>query len=167
MGAGKIGRGIATGLSGRQDRVLLCDKDYAATQGFVEDLQTVHPLYEVEALECTYDACWEADIIILTMPCEEQQEMAQKIKAVANQKIVVTTSNSVKELQLYLPNSRIVQAFSSVDAAYFDENYCCRKAVDCFIAGDNEEAVKIVADLVKTIGFKPVISLSQPGFQAA
>lgn len=160
IGGGKTGRGIASGLARGDDRVLLTDTDETETAAFVGDLQAAHPRFDVEALQCSFEACWEGDIIILALPFAAQKAVAERIKAVACRKIVVTTDNCVEELQKLLPHSRIVQAFSSIDQNYFDEEYTTRKAVDCFIYGKDEEAVKIVASLVKTIGFKPVIQLT-------
>ncbi len=161
LGAGKTGRGIAKGLSGSKDRVILCDSDINHAEACVNDLKTHRPEFDIEAQMCSYEASWEADIIILDLACDEMQEAAQKIKKVANRKIVVTTGPYLEELKQQLPNSKVVQAFSTVDALFFEESVTRRKAVDCFVTGDDDEAVKLVADLVRTIGFKPVLTLEE------
>jgi predicted dinucleotide-binding enzyme len=158
IGAGEIGRAIASGLSNGSNRVLLCDQDFSIAQDVANGLQTTHPYYDIEAVACSYDATWEADIIILTSSsCPDRQEIAKKIKAVACQKVVVTTADVLIELQQLLPNSKIVQAFNGIDAGCFHQSVENRKTVNCFITGENDEAIDTVAALVKTIGFNPLI----------
>lgn len=45
---------------------------------------------DAEVVTCLTDAGWQADILILTVPILTENEMADKIKEVANQKIVIS-----------------------------------------------------------------------------
>ncbi len=45
-----------------------------------------------------------------------------------------------------------------MSAVDFDQPVIQRQGVDCFIAGDDENAIQDVYELVKTIGFRPVIA---------
>ena len=90
IGAGETAKGIVRGLAGGRDRVIFCEGNFDAARSFAKELQKQYPGYDVEALQCSYEATWEADIIILALPsCPDRQEIAQKIKTVASQKIVV------------------------------------------------------------------------------
>jgi predicted dinucleotide-binding enzyme len=51
----------------------------------------------------------------------------------------------------------VVKAFNTVFASDFDQPVIQEQRLDCFIAGDNEDALEVVYDLVKTAGFNPVI----------
>ncbi len=158
IGAGNKAKAITSGLANARDRVLLCDTDYESAQAFTNGLRAEHPSYNIEPIACSYEATWEADIIILALAsCPDLQEIAKKIKAVANQKIVVTTTDAAKELQDLLPNSKIVQAFANLDDESFNQACEYKKQINCVVQGCNEEALDTVSDLVKTIGFHPII----------
>ena len=118
IGTGQRGRGIAEGLSRGHDRVLLCDDDFNNALSVAQNLKENHPGFDVEAIPCFFDATWEADIIIVDLACAEQQGLAEKIKTVANQKVVVTTSKS-DHLAALLPQSRVVQAFDDINQDSF------------------------------------------------
>lgn len=47
---------------------------------------------DAEVVTCLTDAGWEADILILTVPIPAENEIADKIMEVANQKIVISHS---------------------------------------------------------------------------
>jgi predicted dinucleotide-binding enzyme len=100
--------------------------------------------------------------------------VAEKIKEVATQKIVVSIANplnetnsglltpastsAAEELQKSLPFSKVVKAFSTSYAANFSQPVIGGQKADAFIAGNDEEAVSLVRDLVKTAGFQPVVA---------
>ncbi len=106
---------------------------------------------EVDTLECVKDGCWEADVVILTVACSEEKMVAQVIKEVATQKIVVIVSeerNLPEELQHILPYSKLVKvSFSS----YLNE---------IIISGNNEEANEEVSEIFNQAGYHCIISQS-------
>src|SRR5206468_11863217 len=129
---------------------------------------------DVEACECPANASWEADTIILAVPYQTETEIAARIKEVANQKIVISITNplnetydglvtapdtsAAEELQKLLPNSKVVKAFNTTFAADFTTPVIDGKQVDAFIAGNDEEALKTVSELVSTAGFNPIVA---------
>ena len=134
----------------------------------------MNPAADVEELDCSVTASWEADIIIAAVPYGAEREVASKIKEVANQKIVVSIANplnetydglvtapdksAAEELQKLLPNSKVVKAFNTTFAADFSTPVIDGKQVDAFVAGNDDEAVKTVTELVKTVGFNPIVA---------
>ena len=161
IGTGKTGKGIIRGLSNGNDRVIFCDENFETARSFTNELQAANPYYDVEAVLCSYEATWEADIIILALPsCPDRRKLAQRIKAVATQKIVVIMDDAVKELQDLLPHSRIVRAFTGISDDAFDLPAEQKKTIDCRVTGTSEEAVQTVAKLVRTVGFNPVAAAS-------
>jgi predicted dinucleotide-binding enzyme len=125
-------------------------------------------------MACTKEASWEADIIIPAVPYGAQEEVAERIKEVANQKIVVSIANplnetytglttngdtsAAEELQKLLPHSKVIKAFNTTFAANFSTPLINGQRADAFIAGNNEEALQTVSELVSTAGFNPIIS---------
>jgi len=160
IGDGAVSRGIVSGLSNGHDRVIFCEGNHEAAQQFTGSLQATHPKYEVEAVQCSFEATWEADVIILTLPCTDREKIANKIRDVATQKIVVTVNTSMKELHDLLPNSKIVQAFTDINVEAFNLPFDEKKQISCIVRGTDKEALKTVAELVKTIGFTPIIMQS-------
>jgi NADPH-dependent F420 reductase len=129
---------------------------------------------DVDTMPCPTEASWEADIIILAVPFEAEKELAEKIKEVANQKIVISIANplnktydglvttpgtsAAEELQKLLPNSKVIKAFNTTFAADFSDPVIDGKQVDAFIAGNDEEALETVKELVSTAGFNPILA---------
>ena len=171
---GNMGSAISKGLSKGKHRLLLCSGDSEKVQDLVKQIKQTHPAADVEELDCSVDASWEADIIILAVPYSAEKELAARLKDVANQKIVISIANplndtydglvtaadtsAAEELQKLLPHSKVVKAFNTTFAADFTTPVIDGKQVDAFIAGDNDDAVKTVTELVKTVGFNPIVA---------
>jgi NADPH-dependent F420 reductase len=171
--SGKMGTAMAKSLAKGNYRLLLRDSKPHALGALVDDIQAATPAADVEATICSADACWEADIIILAVPYTTEQELAEKIREVANQKIVISLSNPTdtsatalvtapgtsagEELQKLLPNSKVVKAFNTTSPAAFASPVINGQQVDALIAGNDKEALSIVAELVTTLGFNSLI----------
>ena len=128
----------------------------------------------MEDIDCSVQATWEADIIIAAVHIEAYKEVAEKIKDMANQKIVISIANplnetynglvtspdksAAEELQKLLPNSKVIKAFNTTFAADFSTPVIDGKQVDAFIAGNDEEALQTVSELVSTAGFNPIVA---------
>jgi 8-hydroxy-5-deazaflavin:NADPH oxidoreductase len=170
---GNMGSAISRNLSKGNYRLLLCANDKEKLETLTAEIKE-SATSEVESLDCTVDASWEADIIIVAVPYQAEKEVAGKIKQVANQKVVVSIANplndtynglltapdtsAAEELQKLLPNSKVVKAFNTTFAADFATPVIAGKQVDSFVAGNDNESIKTVSDLVKTAGFNPVVA---------
>lgn len=171
---GSMGSAISKSLSRGNYRLLLKGNKQDELDGLVDEIRTSNSSAEVEAMACPKDASWEADIIIAAIPYAAEKEVADKIREVANQKIVISIANplnetydglvtapgtsAAEELQKLLPHSRVIKAFNTTFAADFSNTVISGKQVDAFIAGDDEEALNTVSGLVSTVGFNPVIA---------
>jgi NADPH-dependent F420 reductase len=171
---GNMGSAIAKGLSKGDYQLLLCANDQSKLQSLVNDIIAVHSPANVETLDCTKEASWQADIIILAVPYGAEKEIAERIQEVANQKIVISIANplnntsnglvtapdtsAAEELQKLLPNAKVIKAFNTTFAADFSNPVIDDKQVDAFIAGNNEDALQTVAELVSIAGFNPIIA---------
>ena len=169
-----MGSAIAKSIAGGNYRLLLFDRNSEKLNWLMDDIQTNYPDAELRSMDCAYDCSWEADIIILAVPHRAEKEIADKIREVAIQKIVVSIANPVdqdlsklnaeqppsaaEELQHWLPNSKVVKAFNTTFADDFENPVIAGKRLDAFIAGDDEEVLITVSELVKTAGFNPIIA---------
>jgi NADPH-dependent F420 reductase len=170
---GNMGSAISKNLSKGNYRLLLCAKDKEKLETLTAEIKN-DAASEVESLDCFVNASWEADIIVVAVPFQAEKEVAEKIKQVANQKIVVSIANplnetynglltapdtsAAEELQKLLPNSKVVKAFNTTFAADFATPMIAGKQVDAFVVGNDDESVKTVSELVATAGFNPIIA---------
>jgi 8-hydroxy-5-deazaflavin:NADPH oxidoreductase len=171
---GSMGSAIARSLAKGSYRLLLKGNNKEKTESLLDEIKQNEPGADVEIAECPVNAGWEADIIIAAVPYSAEKELAEKIKDVANQKIVISLSNplnssydglvtdgntsAAEELQNLLPGSKVIKAFNTTFAADFSRPEIDGKLVDSFIAGNDKAALETVAELVRTAGFNPVIA---------
>ncbi len=172
--AGNMGTAISKSIAKGPYRLLLKGSKQGDLDALVKEIKSIHPGADVESAVCPAEASWEADIIILAVPFQAEQEIAEKIKEVANQKIVISISNplnatynglvtapgtsAAETLQQLLPNSKVIKAFNTTFAADFSTPVIDGKQADAFIAGNDEDALQTVSDLVTTAGFNPLIA---------
>ena len=170
---GNMGSAISRGLSNGNYRLLLCANDQDKLKSLTADIKAGASA-EVESVNCNVDASWEADIIIVAVPYEAEKEVAEKIRHVANQKIVISIANplnqsydglltapdtsAAEELEKLLPNSKVVKAFNTTFAADFATPVIAGKQVDAFVVGNDDDSVQTVAELVKAVGFNPIMA---------
>lgn len=171
---GNMGSSLSKSLARGNYRLLLKGGNEEELRLLEQEIKAGHPAADVEVMACPEEASWEADIILLAVPFEAENEIAGKIKEVANQKIVISISNplnltydglvtapdtsAAEELQKVLPHSKIVKAFNTTFAADFFTPVINGMQADAFIAGDDEEATQTVAELVSVAGFNPVLA---------
>ncbi|MDJ1471097.1 NAD(P)-binding domain-containing protein [Cytophagaceae bacterium DM2B3-1] len=171
---GNMGSAISRALSNANYRLLLFAKDQAKLQTLVEEIRKRNAVADIESVDCSVNASWEADIILLAVPYQTEKEIAEKIREVANQKVVVSISNpldtsfngmltepdtsAAEELQKQLPHSKVVKAFNTTFAADFSTPVIDGKQVDSFIAGNHEEALETASELVVAAGFYPILA---------
>ncbi len=172
--SGSMGTAISKSLSKGNYRLLLFAEDKGKLKNFEKEIINAHPGADVESINCSYTASWEADVIIVAAPFAAEKEIADKIREVANQKIVVSIANplndsfdglvtasdtsAAEELQKLLPNSKVVKAFNTTFAADFAQPVIDGKQVDAFIAGNDSDALETVKELVQTAGFNPIVA---------
>jgi predicted dinucleotide-binding enzyme len=80
------------------------------------------------------------------------------LNATYNGLITSPDTSAAEELQKLLPNSKVIKAFNTTFAADFSTPVIDGKQVDAFIAGNDEEALETVKELVSTAGFNPVVA---------
>jgi len=172
--SGNMGSAIAKSLAKGKYRLLLFAHQQEKLQQIINEIKNSNPYTDVEAVGCPFDASWEADIIIPAVDYIAEKDVAEKIKDVATQKIIISISNppnenfnglltekgtsAAEELQRQLPDSKVVKAFNTVFANDFAQPFIDEKQVDVFIAGEDEDSLQTVSDLVAESGFNPIIA---------
>jgi NADPH-dependent F420 reductase len=170
--AGNMGSGIAANLAKAGYRVLIAGNDQSKLSSLLTKIKTNTPNADVEIIDCSKEASWEADIIIPAVSYQAQAAVVSKIKDVVTGKIVISlanplndtyddlltdsTTSAAEELAKLLPNSKVVKAFNTVFAADFNTPKLGGNTFDVFVAGDDEEAVSDVSEIVKDAGFNPL-----------
>ncbi|HTM91478.1 MAG TPA: NAD(P)-binding domain-containing protein [Flavisolibacter sp.] len=171
---GNMGSAISKSLAKGNYRLLLKSGKQEELKKLVKEIKDKNSSADLETMPCSAEASWEADIIILAVPFEAEKEIAEKIKEVANQKIVISIANplnatydglvtapdtsAAEELQNLLPNSKVIKAFNTTFASDFSTPVIDGKQVDAFIAGSDEDALETVKELVSTAGFNPIVA---------
>jgi Predicted dinucleotide-binding enzymes len=170
--SGNMGSAIAKSLAKSAYRILLFGKEEAKLRSIFKEIKATNKKADAEIIGCASDASWEADIIIAAVPYAAEKELAEKIKQVATGKIVISISNplnetytglvtdgntsAAEELQKLLPHSKVIKAFNTTFAGDFNQPVIDGKTIDAFIAGDDEEALETVSDVVRSAGFNPI-----------
>ncbi|MEO8821464.1 MAG: NAD(P)-binding domain-containing protein [Ginsengibacter sp.] len=125
----KNGRILVNQFACMPYRLLLVSNKLGELQQLSNDISKKYQEADLESLECVKDGCWEADIIVLAVPVEDIQKVAEVIKEVATQKIVVEISDQeqdINELKKILPNSKLVRILGNLQSK------------EIVIKGDNE-----------------------------
>ena len=170
--SGNMGSAIAKSLANSPYRLLLFGKEEAKLKSLLHEIKNTNKLADAEIIACAADASWEADIIIAAVPFAAEKELAEKIKQVATGKIVISISNplnetytgmvtdsntsSAEELQKLLPHSKVIKAFNTTFAGDFSQPIIDGKTIDAFIAGNDDEALETVSNVVRSAGFNPI-----------
>ena len=145
----KDGRRIANQFACMPYRFLFISNKIIELEELTNNILEKSPDAEIEILECVKDGCWEADIIILAVPAEQNQKVAGLIKEVATQKIVVEISDKekdVNELRKILPYSKLVRVSG---------NFQLKEMV---IGGEDNTVNEEIKKIFKQAGYKIDIS---------
>lgn len=149
IGKGNVGSALCSGLSGKHE-VKFGHRDPA---------------------EPVADAAKWGEVIILAVPHENVPDAAEEILPYVDGKVVIDVTNAMgskmelgiscttstaEETQKKLPKAYVVKAFNTVFAANQGTGKIGNQQLTAFIAGNNLEAKKTVAQLTRDIGFDPV-----------
>ncbi len=171
---GNMGTALAHRLAAGNYRILLKSELNGNADALKTAIRNRMPEADIEIATCSNEACWEADIIIPAVAYAAQHLVAEKIREVANQKIVLSIANkydeintrsltpeansAAEELQQLLPYTKVVSAFNTVSAQTFFSTEHKAQRPDVFLAGNDREALGEVAELTEIAGFNPLIA---------
>jgi hypothetical protein len=147
----KEGTEITNQFARTDYRLLLVSNDTNQLTQLLKNITAKKPTAEIDTIVCIKDGCWEADIIILAVAPSEENKVAELIKEVATQKIVVTISdvkNVNNDLQKILPYSKMV----NVSIGF--------QSKEIFITGEDNEANEEVLTAFNHAGYHTTITQS-------
>ena len=147
----KEGTEITNQFARTDYRLLLVSNDTNQLTQLLKNITAKKPTAEIDTIECIKDGCWEADIIILAVAPSEENKVAELIKEVSTQKIVVTISdvkNVNNVLQKILPYSKMV----SISIGF--------QSKEIFITGEDNEANEEVLTAFNHAGYHATITQS-------
>lgn len=155
--SGSLGSAIAKGISKGPYRLLLMDKEQNHLSLLASEIIKLNSSADVDIIHCCKDASWEAEIIIIAVPDDEQNEIAKKIKEVATQKIVISIASQIvtdNDLQQLLSYSKVINVSIGTDTKQASN---INKTIDAFIKGSDDESLETAIKIIETIGFNPVV----------
>ena len=140
---------LTTQFSDTDYRLLLVSNDADQLAQLSKMITQKKPKAEIDTIECVKDGCWEADIIILAVPSHQEKEVAEMMKEVATQKIVISLSDDENEygaLGRLLPYSKLVKVGNILQS----KEIC--------ISGNDQEANKEIVNIFQQAGYHPSIT---------
>jgi 8-hydroxy-5-deazaflavin:NADPH oxidoreductase len=161
IGAGNVGKALGKSLVEAGHRVTLAASSADSARAAAEEIGATAAVDSVAAVD-------DAEAVILAVPyVGAADEVSDALAEAAAGRIVVDVTNPLKpdysglaventsaaeEFQRRLPRARVVKAFNTVFAA----NQPDPAGRDAFIAGDDADAKRTVADLAESMGFTPL-----------
>jgi 8-hydroxy-5-deazaflavin:NADPH oxidoreductase len=167
VGAGNMGRSIASRLGKTGERVVLADRDPAKAEGVVAESGAGDGVGAGGM-----DAALASEVVVLALWYPVTIEFAGEHAAELEGKIVVDISNPVDEswtrlatdpstssaelLGERLPQSRIVKAFNTTHAPALFDGQVDEVPLDVLLASDDDDAKSRVSELVRAAGLRPI-----------
>ncbi len=165
IGAGSVGRALATSFTRAGHQVVLASRD-------PEDAGGVAAATGSRATISAAEAAAQADLIALAIPFASAGEVAAEIRDAVVGKPVVditnrmsfgpngvdtdTTSSNAEEIAALLPGANVIKAFNTLFASNQIDPISEGVQLDGYVAGDDAAAKAQVLDLVASIGLNPV-----------
>jgi hypothetical protein len=173
IGAGNMGRGIATRLANSNATLIIHDVDAAKAEALATELGDIAGASRVRVTTTPTAAVATSDIVILASWYAVNLETARTLGAALAGKIVVDISNPLNEsydglvtepdtsaaetIRAVLPaDTKLLKAFNTTFAATLVAGNVAGQPLDVFIAGDDDTAKSTLADLVRAGGLNPI-----------
>jgi NADPH-dependent F420 reductase len=166
VGAGNVGRALATsfGRAGHQVVITSRDPQHASDVAETVPAATTAP--------SPRSAAKGADVVVLAVPFANVAELAIDLRGAVSGKPVVdvtnrmsygakgpemdTTTSNAEELAVLLPEAHVVKAFNTLFSSSQSDPVIEGVPLDGFVAADDEAAKAAVLELVDSIGLNPV-----------
>ena len=133
-------------------RLLLMDSARPELVTLQHSIQAANLKADVDIVNCSKDASWEADIIIVANEEAGLEELAVKMKEVSTCKTVLQFTHAetnIDKLQQLLPHASVVTIIISQPFTGTNAN--------AFIHGSDKDAIHTAKMMVSAIGCKPQI----------
>jgi predicted dinucleotide-binding enzyme len=148
LGTGNMGQGLAKRLRGKTNLVIGSRTPDGGETSYA-------------------DAVARADVVVLALPFDAALAEAKALNLAGKTVVDISnpatpdfsslklghTTSAAEEIQKAAPGAKVVKAFNTIFASLFDAPADELTQVPVFVAGNDEGAVKTVADLARTAGF--------------
>lgn len=170
IGAGNMAKAIGTRLVAGGHNVNLHVRDTKKGEALAEELRGVahnNDAVEVKRVGSTTD-----DVVILAVPYDEIENLAEDYDDELIGKIVVDPTNPIElpvfelvtpsgiagaeEVAELLPEAIVIKAFNTIFSGTLLVGKVDDKPLDVFIAGDDDDAKRIIAQLATDSGLRPL-----------
>jgi predicted dinucleotide-binding enzyme len=170
IGAGNMGRAIATRAVAAKHSVRVIDHDDAKAEQLAADLREQNPNCDARAVGT--EALASADLVVLALNYPATREFAAEHSKRLAGKVIIDIANpadfttfdpttapgtsAAEELAAELPDAHVVKAFNTTFATTLTAGQVNDEQLDVFIAGDDEAAKATVTEFVRTSGLRPI-----------
>lgn len=160
IGAGNVGRALATAAARAGHTVKIADRDPQEAQSFAQSIGIHGAASNIEAVS-------GSDIVIPTVPFDAIQQIANDVGTQLDGKVLIDVTNrfdpthlqgksNAELIQEMVPGARVVKAFNTLLAARQSDPVLNDIQLDGFVAADDADAKQQVLDLVKSMGLRPI-----------
>jgi NADPH-dependent F420 reductase len=165
IGAGNVGRALATSFARAGHSVVIASRD-------PEDAGAVAAATGARVAGTNADAAAQAEVVVLAIPFTSAEAVAAEIRSAVAGKAVVDATNrmafgpngptidsgesNAERLAAWLPDAHVVKAFNTLFASHQADPVAEGVQLDGFVAADDVEAKSKILELVGSIGLNPV-----------
>ena len=170
IGAGNMGRGIATRLLSGGHSVTLIDQNEAQATELAKQLQA-SVKGGATASTASSGSALKDEVVVLAVYYPVVASVIEQYGKQFDGKVVVDITNTLndtfteprfdntsgaEEIAKLLPNAKVVKAFNTTFAGTLVSGQVAGQPLDVLIAGDDSAAKSLVADLAQAGGLRPV-----------
>lgn len=172
IGAGNMGRGIGTRMVSGGHSVTVVDQNVEAAENLASELRALSHA-DAKISTASLENVVPGDVVVLAVWYGANMEVAKVLGEKLSGKIVVDITNplnasmdglatapgtsSAEDLaKSIVEDAKVVKAFNTTFASTLVKGNVNGTPLDVFIAGDDEEAKKVLAQLVEDGGLVPV-----------
>ena len=164
IGAGNVGTGLAAAAVEAKHDVVLSASTSASAQNAAAGTGAI-------AAASNTDAVRDADVVVLAVPGSAVADVVTDLGDSLSGKVVVNAANPLtadysdlftsgvslaESVQQQIPGARVVSALGTIFASRYANPVEGGQPLQAFIAGDDADAKATVAQLVESLGFRPV-----------
>lgn len=159
IGTGNVGQALASSARRAGHHVTIAGRDAGKASTTAIELG-------VESADTPREAAADAQMVVIAVPTESLDAVADELTDVVSGKPVIDATNrmqpdltaqsNAERLQDRLPSALVVKAFNTNFASRQAEPKVNGIAVDAYVASDDPAAKQRVLDLAGEIGFVPV-----------
>jgi predicted dinucleotide-binding enzyme len=164
IGSGNVGKALA-------GTAVRAGHSVTITASHPDHAQEAAQASGAQAATSNAEAVASAEIVILALPAAAASSLVSDLGGALEGKVVVDVTNRAdpsdpgstldgdsltEQLQVLVPRAKFVKAFNTVFASVMAGPTVEGQPADAFLAGDDAEARATVAELARSMGFRPI-----------